>query len=282
MQIEEDPTKTNADAHTKEVLATMRAAITGQREGPDRVVIEQIGNALQSDGDGNADVLADNQVIDTRQFGDLCPVLGMLNGDGNLTERHPDRDVVHDQFIPHRIVDGDVVHLIIIGILDEQLHGMRLLHGLRLRLLEDRSSSICVIIVIININQHLVVTEEDVANDHIDDFGRQGEMDRVLGRIDVIMQRIDYTSLILEEVVIVLSRQRLVLGPGLAVLPPIMVAIVLWGKQCIVILDVTARLPLARIVGFDDNFVPTKIDIEQASDCLVAVPVRAAYLQAEL
>jgi hypothetical protein len=61
-----------------------------------------------------------------------------------------------------------------------------------------------------------------------------------------------------------------------------MVAIVLWGKQCIVILDVIARLPLARIAGFDDNFVPTKIDIEQASDCLVAVPVRAAYLQAEL
>ncbi len=95
----------------------------------------------------------------------------MLNGGDNLTERHPDRDVVHDQFVPHRIVDGDVVHLIIIGILDEQLHGVRLLHGLCLRLLEDRSSSICVIIVIININQHLVVTEEDVANDHIDDSG---------------------------------------------------------------------------------------------------------------
>lgn len=278
MQIEEDPTKTDADAHVKEVLATMHAAIIGQREGPDRVIIEQISNALQSDGDGDADVLADNQVIDTRQFGDLCPVLGMLNGGGNLMERHPDRDVVHDQFISHRIVDGDVVHLIIIGILNKQLHGVCLLHGLRLRLLEDRNSSICVIILIININQHLVVTEEDVANDHIDDSGRQGEMDRVLGRIDIIMQRIDYTGLILEEVILVLSRQRLVLGPGLVVLPPIVGAIVLWGKRCIVILDVTARLSLARTAGLDDNFVPTKIDIEQASDSLVAVPVRVAYL----
>jgi hypothetical protein len=96
------------------------------------------------------------------------------------------------------------------------------------------------------------------------------------------MQRIDYTSLILEEVVFVLSRQRLVLDPGLAVLPPIVDAIVLWDKWCIVILDVIAQLPLARTAGFDDNFVPTKIDTEQASDCLVVVPVRATYLQAEL
>jgi hypothetical protein len=96
------------------------------------------------------------------------------------------------------------------------------------------------------------------------------------------MQRIDYTGLILEEVVLVLSRQRLVLGPGLAVLPPIVATIVQWGKRCIVILDVTAQLPLARTAGLDDNFVSTKIDTEQASDCLVAVPVRATYLQAEL
>jgi hypothetical protein len=107
-------------------------------------------------------------------------------------------------------------------------------------------------------------------------------MDRVLGRIDVIMQRIDYTGLILEEVVLVLSKQRLVLSPGLAVLPPIVAAIVLWGKRCIVIFDVTARLPLVRTAGLDDNFVPTKIDTKQASNCLVAVLVRAAYLQAEL
>ncbi|CAM6027287.1 unnamed protein product [Sphagnum balticum] len=111
----------------------MRATITGQRESPDRVVIEQIGNALQSDTDVDADILADDQ-------------------------------------------------------------------------------------------------------------------------------HIDYTGLILEEVVFVLSRQRLVPDPGLAILPPIVAAIVLWGKWCIVILDVIAQLPLARTAGLDDNFVLTKID----------------------
>ncbi len=66
MQIEEDPMKTDANAHVKEVLAAVRATITSQWEGPDRVVIEQIGNALQSDTDADVDVLADDQVIDTR------------------------------------------------------------------------------------------------------------------------------------------------------------------------------------------------------------------------
>jgi hypothetical protein len=64
VQIEQLALQTDTHAQVEERLTTAGAAISRQRKGPDHVVVEHVGNHLLG-GDKDADVLSDDQIIDT-------------------------------------------------------------------------------------------------------------------------------------------------------------------------------------------------------------------------
>jgi len=68
----------------------MCVAIANQRHGPDRFMINHVDNLLQCDGDEDACVLANDQIIHANQLGHFGAVLGVLDRNHHLSKRHVD------------------------------------------------------------------------------------------------------------------------------------------------------------------------------------------------
>ncbi len=58
-------------------------------------MINHVGNLLQRNGDQDAHVLANDQIVHASQLGRFGAVLGMLDRNRHLPERHANRNVVH-------------------------------------------------------------------------------------------------------------------------------------------------------------------------------------------
>ena len=72
----------------------MRAAVSSQRYRSDIVVVEQVGDEAQSGANQDADVLANNEVVDAGQLGRTRPYFNALDGLRYLLELYTDRDKV--------------------------------------------------------------------------------------------------------------------------------------------------------------------------------------------
>jgi hypothetical protein len=70
----------------EERLATMRASITNQRQGPNRLIVEDTDDLLQRDNDQDARVLTDDAVIEASKFRRLHAVLSFVDGCCGLSE----------------------------------------------------------------------------------------------------------------------------------------------------------------------------------------------------
>ncbi len=84
--------------------------------------------------------------------------------------------MVHRELEPHGIWDDNLVPVRVVLILHEQFEGVGLLLGRLGGLLDDCIGHVIVTVtVIIGGGQYLVITEEQVANDRIDDAGTNVE-----------------------------------------------------------------------------------------------------------
>ncbi len=90
---------------------------------PNRLVDAQVGDVLKGERDANANILADDAIVDAAQLGQATTLLGMLHRDRHLAKQHSRRDMVRGQLVSHRAFDGDdiLVLLDVRHVLDEQL-----------------------------------------------------------------------------------------------------------------------------------------------------------------
>ncbi len=77
-------------------------------------MINHVGNLLQRDGNQDAHVLADDQIVHANQFGCIGVVFGVLDCNRCLPKWHADRDVVHRQLEAHYVFDGHDVSVILL------------------------------------------------------------------------------------------------------------------------------------------------------------------------
>jgi hypothetical protein len=69
-------------------------------------MINHVGNLLQHNGNQDARVLANDQIIHANQLGHFGAILGMLDRSRRLLERDADQNVVHSQLEAHYVLHG--------------------------------------------------------------------------------------------------------------------------------------------------------------------------------
>jgi len=86
--------------------------------------------------------------------------------------------MVHHRFKTHDILDCDLIRRLV-GLFDEQLHGVDLFLGLFGSHFCNHLSHCNVIVVITIIEQLFVIVEENIANDRVDNVYQDEEFNRV-------------------------------------------------------------------------------------------------------
>ncbi len=157
--------------------------------GPNKFMINHVGNLLQRNDDQDARVLANDQIVHASQLGRFGAGLGVLDRSHRLSKRHVDRNVVHRQLEVHYVLDD---HNVSVVLLIKQPHRIRLLIGLLGDLASDCNGRIHVVIIVIATTfiKLLLVSKEQVTDDHFDNASTDNELERVRGQVHVHVQHV--------------------------------------------------------------------------------------------
>jgi hypothetical protein len=129
--------------------------------------------------------------------------------------------------------------------------------------------------------QLFVITEEEVANDDIDDLETNKELVGVLVQIKVVMQRVGRLDAPIEILFVLVDRHPLVLRPRCRVLPLMVTTVVEQGERLLEIFHVVALFALSPH-DVDLDHISALVQAEQAPDRDVTMSIRRDDLEGEV
>jgi hypothetical protein len=123
--------------------------------------------------------------------------------------------------------------------------------------------------------------EENIANDHVNNFSWNDEFNQVHDQVHVLVQNVDVLHLALEKLIFVMVRQHLVGDPWLGVLFQ-MATIVKGSEELCEIFDGRSCLLLTAQTTTNPHTVLAVVDAKKASHNHVSFGILRDDLQAEL